>query len=92
MNKFDGSDYTPEKDDERLGNQIDRVKWACRSGVPMSLADIAKRTGDPEASISAQLRHLRKDKHGAHTVDKMYISHGLYLYQVTFNDRSNAST
>ena len=72
--------------------KFDRVKKACRSGVPMTLAAISKETGDPEASISAQLRHLRKEKHGAHTVDKIHISHGLYLYQVTLNDRSAAST
>jgi hypothetical protein len=92
MEKFDGSDYTPELDDERLDKQIDRVKKACRSGVPMTLAAIAKETGDPEASISAQLRHLRKEKHGSHSVDKIYVSHGLYLYKVTLNDRSIAST
>ena len=92
MEKFDGSDYTPEKDDERLDKQIDRVKKACRYGIPMSLAAISKETGDPEASISAQLRHLRKEKHGAHTVNKIHVSHGLYLYQVTLNDRSAAST
>ena len=92
MSKFNGSDYTPSLDDARLGRQMDRVKQACRSGVPMSLAAIAKETGDPEASISAQLRHLRKKKNGAHSVDKIHISHGLYLYQVTLNDRSVAST
>ena len=92
MEKFDGSDYTPELDDERLDKQIDRVKKACRSGVPMTLAAIAKETGDPEASISAQLRHLRKEKHGSHSVDKIHVSHGLYLYKVTLNDSSIAST
>jgi hypothetical protein len=92
MEKFDGSDYTPELDDERLDKQIDRVKKACRSGIPMTLAAIAKETGDPEASISAQLRHLRKEKHGSHSVDKIHVSHGLYLYKVTLNDRSIAST
>ena len=92
MEKFDGSDYRPERDDARLDKQIDRVKKACRSGVPMTLAAIAKETGDPEASISAQLRHLRKEKHGSHSVDKIHVSHGLYLYKVTLNDRSIAST
>jgi len=58
----------------------------------MTLAAIAKETGDPEASISAQLRHLRKEKHGSHSVDKIHVSHGLYLYKVTLNDRSIAST
>ena len=85
MSKFNGSDYTPSLDDARLGSQLDRVKEACKGGRLMSLADIAKETGDPEASVSAQLRHLRKEKHGAHTVDKIHISHGLYLYRVTLN-------
>jgi len=92
MEKFDGSDYKPERDDERLDKQIDRVKKVCSSGVPMTLSMIATLSGDPEASVSAQLRHLRKEKHGSHIVDKIYLSHGLYLYKVTLNDRSNAST
>ena len=92
MSKFNGSDYNPTLDDGRLGKQMDRVKYVTRSGIPMSLADIAKKTGDPEASVSAQLRHLRKEKHGAHKVDKIHIGHGIYLYEVTLNDRSVAST
>jgi len=92
MEKFNGSDYTPVLDDERLNKQMDRVKKVCSSGIPMTLAAIAKECGDPEASVSAQLRHLRKEKHGSHSVDKIHVSHGLYLYKVTLNDRSIAST
>ena len=92
MSQFNGSDYTPTLDDVRLHKQMDRVKQACQGGMPMSLAQIAKATGDPEASVSAQLRHLRKEKHGAHKVDKFHISHGFYLYRVTLNDGSSAST
>ena len=92
MEKFDGSDYRPERDDARLGKQMDRVKLATRDGIPKTLAAISKECGDPEASVSAQLRHLRKDRHGAHTVDKIYFSQGIYLYKVTLNDRSIAST
>ena len=92
MERFDGSDYRPERDDERLDKQIDRVKLATRDGIPKTLAAIARECGDPEASVSAQLRHLRKDRHGAHTVDKIYFSQGIYLYKVTLNDRPNAST
>jgi len=92
MEKFNGSDYTPVLDDERLNKQMDRVKKVCSSGIPMTLSAIAKECGDPEASVSAQLRHLRKEKHGSHSVDKIHVSHGLYLYKVTLNDRSIAST
>jgi len=92
MERFDGSDYRPERDDARLDKQMDRVKLATRDGIPKTLAAIAKECGDPEASVSAQLRHLRKEKHGSHSVDKIHFSHGLYLYKVTLNDRSTAST
>jgi hypothetical protein len=86
MSEFNGSDYIPARDDARLGTQLSRVKQACSNGMPMTLAAIAKQTGDPEASVSAQLRHLRKKKHGSHTVDKVYIDKGLYTYQLTLNN------
>jgi len=85
MSEFNGSNYNPARDDARLGNQLSRVYNACHSGKPMTLSQIAKITGDPEASVSAQLRHLRKPKHGEHTIDKQYISNGLYTYTLTPN-------
>ena len=36
----------------------------------MTLGELARKTEFPEASISAQLRHLRKAKHGAWEVLK----------------------
>ena len=36
----------------------------------MTLAELARKTNFPEASISAQLRHLRKPAHGAYHVEK----------------------
>jgi hypothetical protein len=85
MNKFAGSDYIPARDDERLTKQIDRVFRVCSSGNPMTLSQISMKTGDPEASVSAQLRHLRKPKNGSHTVDKIHLAHGLYAYRLTPN-------
>ena len=35
-----------------------------------TLAEIEEETGDPQSSISAQLRHLRKRRFGEHDVDK----------------------
>jgi hypothetical protein len=47
-----------------------------------TLKDIAVRTGDPEPSISAQLRHLRKPRFGGYIVEREYIANGLYQYRV----------
>jgi hypothetical protein len=40
------------------------------AGQWLSLAEIEQETGYPSASISAQLRHLRKPKFGGHIVEK----------------------
>lgn len=52
--------------------QVERIRSVMTSqpGVWMTLDEIADITRDPPASISAQLRHLRKPKHGTHTVEK----------------------
>lgn len=47
-----------------------------------SLRHIAAHTGYPEASISANLRHLRKQSFGAYRVEKMRAGGGVWLYRV----------
>lgn len=79
---FNGDDYQPVRDDVRLSGQIDRVFKAMKDGEWRSLGDISAITNDPEASISAQLRHLRKARFGGHTVNKTHIGSGLYKYQL----------
>jgi hypothetical protein len=80
--RFDGSDYVPERDDARLTGQLLRV-WECvKDGEWRTLSRISTITGDPEASISAQLRHLRKSRFGGFEVEKRYINNGLYEYRV----------
>jgi hypothetical protein len=61
---FNGPYYDPAHDDKRLTKQHDRIKRVMMDGVWRTLREIAKLTGDPEASISAQLRHLRKRRFG----------------------------
>lgn len=68
--RFNGPDYDPELDDKRLTGQIKRVYTAMIGGGWKTLEEISRETGDPESSISAQLRHLRKDRFGGHIVDK----------------------
>jgi hypothetical protein len=85
MDRFNGSDYQPMRDDVRLTGQLLRVWNAVCDGQWMSLDEISKKTGDPAASVSAQLRHLRKPRFGAHTVEKNYLGNGLYKYRVIPN-------
>ena len=80
--RFNGADYNPERDDVRLTGQILRIWGVVNDGRWYTLKDIYARTGDPEASISAQLRHLRKPRFGGHIVEREYINNGLYKYRV----------
>lgn len=83
--RFNGSDYDPVRDDVRLTGQLLRVWNVMSSGQWRTLDQISKETGDPAASISAQLRHLRKQRFGGHTVEKEHMGNGLYRYRVIVN-------
>ena len=83
--RFNGAAYVPERDDPRLTGQILRVANCMVDGRWRSLADIEAITGDPAASISAQLRHLRKRRFGGHMVNKEYLGKGLWVYQLVLN-------
>ena len=83
--RFNGSDYQPVRDDIRLTGQLLRVWNVVSDKQWRTLDEIASATGDPQASISAQLRHLRKDRFGAHTVEKLHMGSGLYKYRVIPN-------
>ena len=79
---FDGSDYVPARDDVRLRGQIRRIHDLMIDGHWRTLRQIAVSTGAPEASVSAQLRHLKKEKFGSFRLDKENITAGLYRYRV----------
>jgi hypothetical protein len=79
---FNGSDYDPDCDDDRLRGQQLRIWNLMKDGRWATLRQIAAATGDPEASISAQLRHLRKPRFGSHLVNKRNLGRGLFEYQV----------
>lgn len=83
--RFDGPSYDPAFDQDRLSRQLGRVFEAIRAGAWLTLQEIADATGDPQASISAQLRHLRKPRFGGYTIAKRrrgLPEHGLYEYQI----------
>jgi len=66
----------------RLTGQIKRVFDLMKDGRWRTLREIAEWTEDPEASISAQLRHLRKPRFGGFTVERNHIGAGLFRYRL----------
>ena len=80
--RFDGADYVHERDHSRLKCQMLRVFSLMKDGCWRTLREIAYSTGDPEASVSAQLRHLRKERFGSYQVDRMRGKNGLYYYRL----------
>lgn len=80
--KFNGADYEDERDRERLSGQILRVYNLVKDGKWRTLEAISNETGDPQASVSAQLRHLRKARFGSHIVERRYLGNGLYEYKL----------
>lgn len=83
-----GDDYDHERDGPRLLGQIRRVFDFMSDGKWHTLADIADATGDPHASVSAQLRHIR-NKVGR-TIHKHYVGGGLYEYRMTLIENTKA--
>lgn len=74
MRHFSGSDYVAERDHEALANQIDRVRVTMGDQKWRSVASLQRRIQerygitDPENSLQAQLRNLRKPEHGGFEV------------------------
>ena len=68
--EMDSSESAFEEDETQLAAIRELMLCACARGVWLSLGEIAEATEFAEASISAQLRHLRKPHHGAHRVEK----------------------
>jgi hypothetical protein len=57
-------------DHSRLERQMDKIRDYMLAAGWRSLAEIEQATGYPQASISAQLRHLKKVRFGGFGLDK----------------------
>ncbi len=77
---FDGPQEAEPDRTERLSGQLKDIFDLMCDGRKRTLADIEHATGHPPASISAQLRHLRKKRFGAWAVSKKHLGNGLYHY------------
>ena len=86
--RFNGDDYVHERDAPRLTGQIQKIFDLMKDSRWRTLNDIESVTNAPAASISAQLRHLRKQRFGGHTVEKRHRGegkNGLYEYSLKVN-------
>src|SRR4029078_742581 len=82
---FDGETFDPELDGDRLGAQLLRVKTLMLDGQWRTLGEIENVLGDPQASVSARLRDLRKPKFGSYNVVRRrrgLPTHGLFEYRI----------
>lgn len=81
----DGATYDDDRDGSRLNAQHQRVCDAMKDGAWRPLAAIAAASGAPEASVSARLRDFRKERFGAHQVERRYVIDGLWEYRLLIN-------
>jgi hypothetical protein len=82
IHQRDGQTYDHARDGLRLAAQHQRVLAWMSDGQWHTLAELAKLTGDPEASVSARLRDLRKPRFGAYQVAREYVQRGLWKYRL----------
>jgi hypothetical protein len=80
--RFDGVTFEQRRDGERLCAQLMRVWAAMIDGTWHTLPALAEVCGDPQASISARLRDLRKSRFGGHRVERRYVKKGLHEYRL----------
>jgi hypothetical protein len=87
---FQGSDCEPQHDEKRLTKQLDVIRdvmlSASECATWLTLREISQLTKYGEASISAQLRNLRKQEFGGFVLEKRSRgerSQGLYEYRLT---------
>lgn len=76
-----GPDVTPA-DNARLGEQQAHVTALMLDGKWRTLAEISAAVGAPEASVSARLRDMRKERNGAYVVERARRSAAQWEYRV----------
>jgi hypothetical protein len=90
MQEPDARAYVPEIDGPRLPPQREEIRdlmlSASECGAWHTLLEIHRMTGHGEASISAQLRNLRKAQYGSYVLEKRPRGercHGLWEYKLS---------
>lgn len=80
--EFGGATYNEARDGDRLKAQIGRVRTVMKQSGWITLESLAKQTGDPQASVSARLRDLRKTQFGGYTIERRYKDRGIWEYRL----------
>lgn len=82
-------DRVNPKDEERalkLTGDLKMIFDIMSDGQAHLVSDIAKTLDLPECSVSAQLRHLRKPRHGGYIIQRISLTKGLSAYQMILFD------
>lgn len=79
---FGGATFDPERDEVRLNAQLRRVRDVLDGGDWWYLRQVSAATGDPEASVSARIRDLRKPQFGGHQIEREFVRRGLHRYRM----------
>ena len=80
---FDGADYQPTLDEQRLTGQLDTIRSIMLDQRWHTVDDIVAKTRFPANSVQAQLRNLRKPRFGGYQVEKRRVTDtGLYEYRL----------
>lgn len=86
MSKFDGVTFEDARDGKRLTAQIYRVFAGLKDHQWHTLTGLSLITGDPESSVSARIRDLRKSRYGGYTIERRYVKNGLWEYKLHGQD------
>lgn len=78
----DGSTFSRSRDGVRLNEQCQDVFNFLSDNCWHTLREAHERTGHPEASISARIRDLKKERFGGFKISKRYINNGLWQYKM----------
>ena len=89
---FDGGTIDPAQDEARLTAQLQAVQAVMADGRWRTLRCIARRVNAPEASVSARLRDLRKERFGSWDVERRRVTRGQGLYEYRVKARPSPVT
>lgn len=93
--EFKGHKFVKKLDEKRLAKQIWRIFMFMRDGRWRTVDEIHDALGYPHNSIQANLRNLRKETNGNHTVNSQRRgdpTHGLFEYQLIPNPEVEIET
>lgn len=84
---FNGPEYSHKEDHSRLLKQHERILRLMMDGEWRTVKEISRITRDPENSVQAQLRHLRKPRFGAFIVSRRKVEKTRALYEYHVRER-----